>query len=177
MGYHHNGYTDVLWWSSCVAVVFVVDFYGFPKVHLYLFIYFFIYFFRTHGGGHLAGGEILHWLNWGQRFGEVGFDYEIHEKVSSVELRFLNLTIVLYLCFQGFTRLLCLSFVLCLCFFLQAHAAVSGVCLEYGFWLHLRQRAGGFAADLRQHPEDSMKNDGVISSLRAIVVNNTFLIC
>lgn len=39
---------------SCGAVV---DFYGFPKVHLYLF---FVYFFRTHGGGHLAGGEILH---------------------------------------------------------------------------------------------------------------------
>lgn len=43
---------------SCGAVVVVDDFYGFPKVHLYLFI--FCLFFRTHGRGHLAGGEILH---------------------------------------------------------------------------------------------------------------------
>lgn len=42
-------------------------------------------------------------------------------------------------------------------FSLQAHAAVGGVCLEHGFRLYPGQRAGGFAADLRQHLEDSMK--------------------
>lgn len=78
-----------------VVLLLLLIFMGFQKC---IFIYFFfVYFFRTHGGGHLAGGEILHWLNWGQRFGEVGFDYEIHEKVSSVEWRFLNLTVFLFL--------------------------------------------------------------------------------
>lgn len=38
---------------------------------------------RPYGGGHPAGGEILHWSDWRQRSGEVGFDNKIHEKVST----------------------------------------------------------------------------------------------
>lgn len=39
----------------------------------------------------------------------------------------------------------------------QTHAAVGGVRLEHGLWLHPGQRAGGGAAGLRQHLEDNMK--------------------
>lgn len=41
-----------------------------------------------------------------------------------------------------------IAYVVCWMFSLQTHAAVSGVCLEYGFRFHRRQRASGCAAGL-----------------------------